>query len=239
MFRRNLTHLRQTVRVLTLALLVLAAFGAAGCAHAEYDIIRPADLAQHVGTKQYATAALDPLEYQMIAYEDHLIVRINNRSDEPIQLIAEQSAAIDPRGESHPLPVRNQTIFPGSRIKLILPPAHPRVVPSGPTIGIGIGGVFGSARPLHGRYYSAYGYGYGFDPFLYGPPRYYAVYGGDDSPYWSWPDGGTVRLILVFQRAPAIPPPGSPAPPAGPDTRPAGGPPHTFTHEFVIRQKKV
>lgn len=206
----------------TAALLFAALVG--GCAHAEYDLVRPPDLSQHVGTKGFVTVPQDPIEYRMIAADDHLVIQVANPTDQPIQLLAEQSAVVDPGGQSHPLPVRSQTIQPRSFVKLILPPLRERVVPTGPTIGIGFGGVFGSARSYRGRYVNRYAYAPGF----YDVPRYYAVYGGDESIYWDWPDGGQARLVLVFQRGG----------PAGPATLPAGGG-TTFTHEFVFRRQKV
>jgi len=39
----------------------------AGCSHAEYDIVRPADLTQHIGEKQWVTAPMGPIEYRMVA----------------------------------------------------------------------------------------------------------------------------------------------------------------------------
>src|SRR3954447_27044936 len=119
-------------------------FGAAGgCAHAEFDIVHPPDLAQHVGTKQWATAPAGPVKYRMIAYEDHLVIQAHNRTDQNLLLLADQSTVVDPAGQSHPLPLRNQTILPNSFAKLILPPVRPQLVPTGPAINIGFGATYG------------------------------------------------------------------------------------------------
>jgi len=198
-------------------LTLLSLFLAVGCAHYEYDITRPADLAQHVGTKQDVTATLDPLEYRFRSYEDHLIVRIFNPTDDPIQLLGEQSAAVDPKGQSHPL--HSATIESHSFVKLILPPPPPYVEPYGPTIGLGFGmsadaGASRTDHPIyldvHGRgghfhhfhreFIGGWGWNY-WDPWyddFYGP-RYYVLYDGDDTTYWNWKGETEVRLALAFQ----------------------------------------
>lgn len=235
--------------ILVIVFGLMGAVGAGGCAHAEFDIVRPPDLARHVGARDFVPVPVDPIEYRMIAYEDHLVIQAHNRSDEPIQLLADQSTVVDPNGQSHPLAARNQTILPGSFAKLVLPPVRTQVVPTGPTIGIGFGTVIGSGRRYrHGYYRSAFAYGY--DPYFYDYPRYYTVYGGDDANlFWGWPDGGEVRLVVFYLRNPmAERPPPLPGGPGGPATRPAdagpapGGarpPPPTFSHEFVFVKKKV
>jgi hypothetical protein len=238
------------IRPAALSLPLIALFallGVTGCAHAEFDILQPPDLAQHVGTKEWVTAPRPSVDYRMIAYEDHLVIHAYNHTGQNLILLAEQSTVVDPAGQSHPLPLRNQTILPNSFAKLILPPVRPQLVPTGPAINIGFGATYGSAYPYHyhgGRYY--YGYGYGYSPYWYEPPRYYVVYGGDDSSlYWPWPDGGQVRLVLTYVRPDAPPPqPGDSVPITSPSTAPAapppaGRPPEPITHEFVFRMKKV
>ena len=159
-----------------------------GCARYEYDLVRPADLAQHIGSDRDTVVRISPMEYRMRSYENDLVIRIYNLTSDPIKLLGEQSDAVDPENQSHPL--RSQTIAPGSFIKLILPPLRPQVQPIGPSIGIGFG------------YGSAYPYGSGvFDPWSdpsWDMPRYYAVY--DNNYYWDWNDEGTVRLDLTYQR---------------------------------------
>src|SRR5207248_10060294 len=103
----------------------------------EYDFTRPPDLTQHIGTNSGVTVTLDPLEYRFRSYEDHLIIRIFNPTDDPIQLLGAQSSAVDPKSQSHPL--RSATVESHSFVKLILPPPLPYVGPYGPTIGLGFG----------------------------------------------------------------------------------------------------
>ena len=180
-----------------------------GCARYEYDVIRPPEVAQHVGSNGDAVIALDPLLYRMRSVENHLVIRIQNPTADRIQLLGAQSFVVDPNGESHPL--RSQTIAPNSFIKLILPPLPPQVAPAGPTIGIGIGAGFGAAYP--------YSYGY-YDPFydpLWERPRYYAVYDSEGTYYWEWTGESDVRLNLVYQRNEQKP----------------------FIHEFVFHRRKV
>src|SRR3954453_12085832 len=99
----------------------LLAWSASGCAHAGYDLVPPPYLAEHIAKDKWVAVQVPPLEYRMTAYEDHLILRAYNPTDEPITLLADQSTVVDPGGQSHPLPVRDQTILPRSYVKLILP----------------------------------------------------------------------------------------------------------------------
>src|SRR4051812_3040367 len=77
-----------------------------GCAHYEYDLVEPADVAQHVGTKQSVVVPMEPLRYEARSVEDRLVLFIFNESDAPVKLLGDDSFAVDPRGESHPLPTR-------------------------------------------------------------------------------------------------------------------------------------
>lgn len=158
-----------------------------GCVTYEYDLVKPERFAGHISRKSEVVANLDPLAYHFITYENHLIIRIKNDTDDPIQLQGDHSTAIDPHGESHPL--RSQTIAPGSFIKLILPPPRPTVYDPGPHFGFGVG-VMGGA--------------YHRDPFFaedyWSEPRYYTVYDEANNLYWDWPGQSTARLILTFQR---------------------------------------
>lgn len=181
-----------------------------GCARYEFDIVRPPDLAQHIGRKQDAVAPLPPLEYRMRTVEGRLAMAIVNQSGEPITLRGAESFVVDPRGRSHP--VRSQTIAPGSYIKLIFPPLPPRVRPSGPSFGIGIGTMIGSSG-YPSRRYRHHPYGHHF-----AEPRYYAVYDDDEDEgrYWDWDGESEVRISLVYDH---------------------GG--HPLNHQFVIMRKKV
>jgi hypothetical protein len=177
-----------TCRPLTLLLAALPLL--TGCATYEYDLLKPEQFATHIPRKSEVKVAIDPLDYRFVSYENHLIVRIINPTDEPIQLLGGQSSAVDPSGESHPL--RTQTIAPETFIKLILPPPRPQFRDDGPYIGFGVGVV---GRAGHRGFYDPF-YGSAF----YDEPRYYTVYDESDNFYWDWNDESTARLLLTFQR---------------------------------------
>jgi hypothetical protein len=170
-----------------------------GCAHFEYDLVRPASLARHIGDKQAQVLHVDPLEYRMQSAEDRLVIKIYNPTDDTIQLLGRASSVVDPEGESHPL--RDRTIAPGSFVKLILPPLAPEIEPVGPVIGVGVVGPY--PYPYRRRFYRrAWGDPWGgvwYYP-AYPEPAYYSVYDVNDPYYWDWDDEADVRLILVFQR---------------------------------------
>jgi hypothetical protein len=160
-----------------------------GCAKYEYDITRPPEMAQHIGTQTDAVLKRDPLEYRWRTYENRLVLRIYNPTDVPITLLGQRSSAVDPEGQSHPL--ATQTMAPNSFIKLIIPPLRPRIQNTGPSFGIGVGTMIGS-----GRYRRP-----GVAPYPYHvhEPAYLTVY-DDDAIYWDWNGSTTVRLTIVFQR---------------------------------------
>jgi len=186
-----------TIATRCLALIALAIVS--GCTHYEYDLTQPPDLARHVGSKADAVVPRDPLEYHLRSYENVLVMRVVNPTDDPIKLLGDQSTVVDPRGQSHPL--RNQAIAPHSYVKLLFPPPPPEVYyHPGPTFGIGVGAVVShsSCRTLNDPRDPIYG-----DPFFTGPPppRYMLAYGGgDDAMYWEWNGLGEIRLTLVYQR---------------------------------------
>lgn len=184
-----------------------------GCTHYEYDLTRPADVAQHIGAKSDVTVTLDPLEYRFRSYEDYLVIRVYNPTDDPIQLLGAQSSVVDPKGQSHPL--RGATIESHSFIKLILPPVPMYAEPTGPTIGIGLGVRAESAQIDHPVYLMSRGHGGGghfhrhfvggvgyYDPWYYDgyAPRYYVLYDENDTTFWQWRGDGEVRLALAFER---------------------------------------
>ena len=216
MFPSRLSPLRPSL----LATVVCAAALAGGCAHSEYDLVQPTDLSRHIGTKT-VNVPWAPLEYRFTSVEDHLVARVYNGTDEPVRVLGEQSVVVDPKGQSHPLASR--TIAPQSFIKLVLPPLRPVVGPVGPTIGIGFG--FGGGFYRRGYPYRV---GYFYDePGWYGPP-YYAVYDDGQGSYWRWPDEGSVRLVLAYERGgrPTPAPPNPPPPAARLPGRPSPPPPH-------------
>jgi hypothetical protein len=161
-----------------------------GCAHYEYDLTAPADLARHIGTKADEVVRLDPLEYRLRSYDDHLVMQIFNPTADPITLLGDQSYAVAPDGQSHPL--RGQTIAPNTFVKLIFPPPRP-YYQSSPSIGIGFG--VGVSHHLGAGYYSPL-----YDPF-WDEPRYYTYYDANDTSYWDWNGESNARIHLTYQRA--------------------------------------
>jgi hypothetical protein len=156
---------------------------ASGCAHYEYELTQPPELATHIGTKSDAVVTHDPLEYRLRTYENVLVLRVFNHGDAPVQLLGDQSTVVDPRGQSHPL--RNQAIAPGSFIKLLFPPPRPTYYQPGPTFGIGVGAVVS-----HGTV--------GGDVDR-DEPVAYLMTDGDNAYYWDWDGEGEIRLDLAYQ----------------------------------------
>jgi hypothetical protein len=125
-----------------------------GCAHYEYDLVEPPELARHVG-KSEVVVPKEPLEYRMRTVENRLVIHVINPTDEPVTLIGQQSYIVSPGGQSHPL--RPQTIAPHTFIPLILPPMRPYYYyPYYPTWGwgfgvVGVGGHFHGGGHHHGN----------------------------------------------------------------------------------------
>ena len=199
-----------------------------GCAHCEYDVVQPPDLAGHVGETSWVALRRDnDLEYRLRSAEDRLVMRVYNRGERPVKLLGEDSAAVDPRGESHPL--QSATIPPGAFVTRIFPPPLPRARRYGPSFGFGVGAGYvgrtryraGAVRAGRGRanayrphrhrhaFHSA-----GFHDF---EPRYYTVYDPNDRTYFAWPGETAVRFIFAFQ--------------------PDGG--DVFRQEFLIRRRRM
>ena len=160
-----------------------------GCARYEYEIVDPPNLAQHIG-KTPVVVRVEPLEYSLQAYDNRLVMFVHNPTEDMIKLLGEDSVVVDPRGESHPL--ESRTIAPGTRVKLIFPPVPPRLQPYGPSIGIGVGAVYGS-NAYHRRPYGHY-HGYYYDDV----PRYYTVV-DDSGLYWDWDGESDARVTLRYQ----------------------------------------
>jgi hypothetical protein len=153
-----------------------------GCATYEYELVQPADLAGHIGSKADRLVRRDPVVYRMRSYANRLVVRIENPSDQPITLVGAHSTVVDPEGQSHPLVTA--TIAPASYIRLVFPPVRPRIERIGPSFTIGGG----------------YGYGrIGGDVLYEPPPRYYAVM-DDGSIYWDWEGQTEIRVTFFFDR---------------------------------------
>src|SRR5688500_15554476 len=73
---------------------------AGGCARYEYDLVRPPELAQHVGTKAWATVPLNDLEYRLLTSDNRLVMLIYNRGERTVRLAQADSVVVDPSGES-------------------------------------------------------------------------------------------------------------------------------------------
>jgi hypothetical protein len=172
------------------ALMGLIVCISAGCTQYEYDITRPPDLAMHVGRKAETRFARDPFEYRMQSADSRLVINIENKTDDSIQLLGDRSSVVDFNGQSHPL--RSQAMAPHSFIRLILPPLRPTVRRTGTTFGIGVGTRIGDRRRLHDD---------GFldsDPF--DDPMYLTVVDDDNALFWDWSGEGQIRLLLAFDR---------------------------------------
>ena len=163
-----------------------------GCVRYDYDVVQPSGLAGRVGTKSWVSMRRDELEYRLRTVDDRLVMLVYNRGERPVKLLGADSAAVDPRGESHPL--QSATILPGSHVRRIFPPPRPRVERYGPTFGIGAGVGYGYGGRFHGRDHFGYG---AFDDV---GPRYYSVYDSNDRTYFNWPGNSDLRLLLAYQR---------------------------------------
>jgi hypothetical protein len=189
----------------------------AGCAHYEYDVVEPPQLAGHVSTKAWLAERRDDLEYRMVTSDNRLVVHVYNRGERPVKLLGTDSAAVDARGESHPL--RTATVPPGSYVKWIFPPPPMQVAHYGTTVGIGVGAAYGYG-PGHGPWgYGTYHY---HDPLHAGAfdqygPRYYSIYDPNDSTYFDWSGESAVRFLFTFERENG----------------------ERIRHEFLIRRRKV
>ena len=174
------------------SLLLLVAVGG-GCARYEYDLVRPPELARHIGASAWETVTFDALEYRLRTSDNRLVMLVYNHGDRMVRLSGADSAAVDPKGESHPL--QGRTILPGSYVKLIFPPPRP-TVGYAPSMAVGAG--YGTA------YGVPYRDGLGFGGPYYGPyddlsPRYYSVYDPNNRIYFDWPAETDVRLSLAYE----------------------------------------
>jgi hypothetical protein len=171
--------------VVTLLLLGLSF----GCARYGFEVMRPQELAGHAGSKEPLVFDRPPLQYELFAVENRLVMHVRNQSDDTIQLLGDRSSVVDPLGQSHPLTAIS--IAPQSFVKLIFPPLRPRLYRTGPSFGIGVGTYVGDGR--HRRYYD--------EQWYHDEPRYFTVVGGaDEALYWSWDGESDIRVMLVFSR---------------------------------------
>ena len=202
-------------------------FSFCGCARYEFDVLEPPEFATHVGRKkETATDILrEPLEYHMRAYEGRLVMNVFNTTEEPIELLGDQSFVVDAEGESHPLP--SSVIAPKAYVKLILPPLRP-YYPAEPRFGFGVGIGISSYhhRHFHHRHHRGPRFRHFVEPGMgedlnaadlaTGSGTYFYAY-DPGSLFWEWEGEEIVRLRLTYRQGKGEP----------------------FYHEFVIRRVKV
>lgn len=157
-----------------------------GCASYEYQLREPATFSQRIGGEE-RRLEFEPLIYHLRSYENRLVMRVQNPTTQPIELLGSQSSIVDPAGQSHPL--RSQTIAPNSFIKLIFPPLRPRAYGTETTFGVGL------------RVDSGGGENYDRGGALYTEPAYLGVYDDGDVLYWDWKGESSARISLVYLRA--------------------------------------
>lgn len=191
-----------------------------GCARYEFEVLEPPEFATRVGRSTETTADIrrEPLDYHMRSYEGRLVMNIFNTTEEPIELLGDESYVVDPEGESHALS-RAAVIAPDAYIKLILPPLRP-YYPREPRLGFGIGiGVshYDFHRHRHFHRYRGPRFRHFFDPDMLDPARTHFSINQPLSYFWDWDGEGTIRLRLVYQLENG----------------------ETFNHEFVIRRVRV
>jgi hypothetical protein len=157
--------------------------------------VEPSNFAAHVGTKDPVEMTIDPVRYEAITSSDRLVLIVHNQSDQPLKVIGDDSFAVDPRGESHPLPTR--TIAPDTSTRLIFPPVRPTYRSNSSSIGFGVG--------VSSGYYGRAGYragGFAGHPYFYDDyPKYYRLE-DDGTVYWSWTGDDTdIKVRIVYQLA--------------------------------------
>src|SRR5437773_1726234 len=184
-------HQDIVIRVKILSLLAICAT-VGGCTHYEFDLIRPPELGRHIGRSADEAIDRGPLIYRFTTYENRLVMRVYNTTDDPIELLGAQSVVVDPSGQSRPMP--RQTIAPHSFMKLIFPPIRQEIYPTGPSIGFGISSQVGRGYDPSSHYRRLY-----FDPYYDDPyfnePRYLAASDDNSAYYWKWNDETEIRLM--------------------------------------------
>lgn len=155
----------------------------AGCTPYEFDITSPPGAIGHVPRKENLVRRIDPIEYRFQSVDNRLVLQAYNLSNDSLRLLGGQSSVVDPSGQSRRLD--DQAIASHSFMKLILPPMRPVVERTGPSIGVGVGGVFGDRR------------GFGGGGIYDDGPQYFRVM--DAADYWDWNGETAIRLSLVYQ----------------------------------------
>ncbi len=164
---------------------LICALALEGCAHFEFDIVKPAEFTAHVGSKSPLHIERAPLRYRMQAVEGRLVMWIDSPGPGSVRLLGDQSVVVDPDGASHPL--ESRTIAPGSFIKLVLPPMRPVVGPAGPALHFGVG--TGGMHRIENETPAVYDRPVGLSA---GAARI------EDDAYWDWEGQTPVRMTLRF-----------------------------------------
>jgi hypothetical protein len=170
-------------------ILALFALICPGCASYQFDILQPPAPNPQIHDDQWTIVRIDPLEYRLRAGDGRLVMRIFNPTNDPIQLLGDHCAVVDPDGQSHPL--QFQMIAPQSFILEVFPPLHNYEYGPPPQIQIGVGAVIGSANSP----------GY-IPPPGYGTARV-VIYPNLDY-YWDWQGESDVRMTLSYSRGNSI-----------------------------------
>jgi hypothetical protein len=174
-------------------------FALFGCARYEYEVVRPPDLAGHIGSKAWVALRRGDVEYRAISSDNRLVMRLYNRGEVQVKLLGADSAVVDPRGESRPL--LGATIPPGSYVTRIFPPPRPTVQRTGPGIGFGVGAGYAGAQRVRGSRYRYHRHPHhfhsGFSSF---ERRYDTVYDPNDRTHFDWPGETSVRFLFTLER---------------------------------------
>ena len=188
---RTAIHLVMKTRAVERAGLLVClgamALAASGCAHYQYRMVQPSNLASPIA-KQPVRVDYPPLMYQLSEQDHRLAMQINNPTEAPITLVGNRSYLVSPHGETHPL--RGAIIAPHSYVGMLMPPQN-RTYRAYPSFGFGMGvGGWHSGPLFHS------GVNYIGEPYWSGPADYYMV---NPPNYWEWKTG-EVRLNLSYQQ---------------------------------------
>jgi len=168
------------------AIYILLVLSLTGCATYEFDIRQPPEFARHIGRKADESFTRDRLEYRLRSVDNHLVMRIFNTSNSPVQLVGSQSTVVDPTQQSRRL--TGGTIAPGAFIKLILPPMLQQRGRAGPGITLGVGGGYSSNG----------GGGVGVGSTFYDDADRYDITDGGEA--WDWDGETDIRLSLKYEQ---------------------------------------
>src|SRR4051812_37122408 len=139
---------------LMLAMVPLALTG--GCTNYAYDVTPPGTPTYRVPSDQFWTVKSGPVDLRFRTSDNHLVVQVWNPGSDPVQIVGDKSAVVDPSGRSHA--VRTQLIPPGAFARFIIPPVL-ETVSTGPpvTFSVGVGGGWGWGH--HGHWHGGDGRG--------------------------------------------------------------------------------